>query len=65
MSKKEQLNWDELKPLIYECIMEHFTPGADGLDKPLMLDSFMEAEDTKIKETDSEVVDHNILRLYK
>lgn len=55
VSKKEGLNWEELKPLIYESIMQHFTPNEDGLDKPLMLANYLPSEDTKIKDTDSEV----------
>ena len=55
VAKKEELDWNELKPLIFECIMEQFTPNAEGEDKKLMLDDYVEAEDTMINEDDSEV----------
>jgi hypothetical protein len=55
VSKNEDANWDSLKPLIYECIMDQFSPKEDGEEKPLMNTNFVEAEDTKIQENDTEV----------
>ena len=52
-SKDDTLNWSILKPEIFACLMEHFSSGA-----PLFRDGEAEggAEDTRILDTDSEVV---------
>lgn len=52
-SKDDSLNWSILKPEIFACLMEHFSSGA-----PLFRDGEAEggAEDTRILDTDSEVV---------
>lgn len=50
ISKKEECDWNEIKPQIFSLLMEHFSS-----EQRLFTDE-PEAEDTKIKETDSEVV---------
>lgn len=54
VNKSSDVPWADLKPEIYSVIMEHFTSG-----QPLWRDSRqadMGAEDTRILDTDSEVV---------
>jgi Fe-S cluster biogenesis protein NfuA len=50
IGKKELSDWAEIKPIAVDIICDHFTKGLEIFDtKP-------EAEDTKVKETDSETV---------
>ncbi|BGP18560.1 hypothetical protein JCM10213_003031 [Rhodosporidiobolus nylandii] len=52
VNKSEDASWAELKPEIYSIIMEHFTAG-----RPLFQEGHSGgAEDTRILDTDSEVV---------
>lgn len=62
VSKKEEINWDQIKPMIFEAIMDQFSTNEKGEEKPLMLEDYVEAEDTKILDTDSEV---QVLILFK
>ena len=41
--------------MIFEAIMDQFSANEKGEDKPLMLEDYVEAEDTRILDTDSEV----------
>eukprot|EP01015_Nassula_variabilis_P020064 TRINITY_DN3448_c0_g1_i9.p1 TRINITY_DN3448_c0_g1~~TRINITY_DN3448_c0_g1_i9.p1 ORF type:complete len:194 (+),score=45.04 TRINITY_DN3448_c0_g1_i9:65-646(+) len=50
ISKKEDADWNTLKPEIYSVMTDHFTNNL-----PLFTDQ-PESEDTKVKEDDSEVV---------
>ncbi|KAM3140585.1 hypothetical protein pb186bvf_007397 [Paramecium bursaria] len=56
ISKTENTRWEELKPQIFECIMEQFTPNQDGTEKPIFLANVEQSQDTEINENDSEVV---------
>ena len=51
VTKADSDEWKILKPEILSVITEHYTRG-----QPLILDSFMEPEDTKITESDTESV---------
>ncbi|WWC71444.1 uncharacterized protein I206_105400 [Kwoniella pini CBS 10737] len=54
-SKDESLNWSILKPEIFAILMEHFSSG-QSLFKEGSNDDSAQAEDTKILESDSEIV---------
>lgn len=38
VAKKEECRWEELKPQIFQCIMDQYTPNEDGSEKQLILE---------------------------
>lgn len=50
VGKKDELDWNDLKPLVLDVISDHFTKNLEVLDES------PEPEDTKILDTDSEAV---------
>ena len=50
IAKKEEVDWGDIKPQIFQSIMEQFTST-----QPLFVDT-PQPEDTKIGENDSEVI---------
>ncbi|CAD8134703.1 unnamed protein product [Paramecium pentaurelia] len=56
IAKKEDSRWDELKPQIFEHIMEHYQLDSEGQEKKLIIEGYQESQDTQINENDSEVV---------
>ncbi|WWC63428.1 uncharacterized protein I303_106030 [Kwoniella dejecticola CBS 10117] len=53
-SKDDSLNWSILKPEIFAILMEHFSSGAPLFKEGA--DESSQAEDTRILDTDSEIV---------
>jgi Fe-S cluster biogenesis protein NfuA len=51
ITKSENAEWEVIKPEILLTMMEHFTSGA-----PLIVETDGEHQDTKVLETDSEIV---------
>ena len=50
VGKKDEVDWNDIKPLVLDVISDHFTKNL------ILFDETPEAEDTKILDTDSETL---------
>ena len=60
VTKKENLDWEVLKPMILTSIMDHYASGKEIIEKNEVIDNLPKEEDTEVVKQIKELIDQRV-----